>query len=110
MEDLAHAVERLTEAGYRDDFRAERDGLRAVRSGRTYEPESLVVDEVARFEGDSDPDDEVVVFALRSESSDVRGTYVVTYGTYVAPADAVMLRRLTPRVGSRAARPDRARR
>jgi len=94
MEDLAHAVERLTEAGYRDDFRAERGGLRAVRADRTYEPESLVVDEIVRFEGDSDPNDEVVVFALSSESSGTRGTYVVTYGTYVDPADAEMMRRL----------------
>ena len=94
MEDLAHAVERLTKAGYRDDFRAERGGLRAVQAGRTYEPESLVVDEVARFEGESDPDDEAVVFALRTEASDTRGTYVVAYGTYVDPIDAEMMRRL----------------
>jgi hypothetical protein len=94
MEDLAHAVERLTKAGYRDDFRAERGGLRAVKAGHTYEPESLVVDEVARFEGESDPGDEAVVFALRSEASETRGTYVVTYGTYVDPIDAEMMRRL----------------
>ena len=94
MEDLAHAVERLTKAGYRDDFRAERGGLRAVQAGRVFDPESLVVDEVARFEGDSDPGDEAVVFALSSGSSGTRGTYVVTYGTYVDPADAEMMRRL----------------
>ena len=94
MEDLAHAVERLTEAGYRDDFRAERGGLRAVKAGRVYDPESLVVEEIVRFEGDSDPDDEVVLFALSSEAFGTRGTYVVTYGTYVDPADAEMMRRL----------------
>ena len=94
MEDLAHAVERLTKAGYRDDFRAERGGLRAVNAGRTYEPESLVVDEVVRFEGESDPGDEAVVFALSSEPSGARGTYVVTYGTYADPIDAEMMRRL----------------
>ena len=94
MEDLAHAVERLTAAGYRDDFRAERGGLRAVMAGRTYDPESLVVEEIVRFEGESDPGDEVVVFALSSESSETRGTYVVTYGTYVDPLDAEMMRRL----------------
>ena len=94
MEDLAHAVERLTRAGYRDDFRAERGGLRAVKAGRTFEPESLVIDEIARFEGESDPGDEAVVFALRSGSSGTRGTYVATYGTYVDPLDAEMMRRL----------------
>jgi hypothetical protein len=94
MEDLAHAVERLTRAGYQDEFRAERGGLRAVQAGRMFDPESLVVEEVERFEGESDPGDEAVVYALRSESSGTRGTYVVTYGTYVDPADAEMMRRL----------------
>ena len=94
MEDLAHAVERLTKAGYRDDFRAERGGLRAVEAGQLFEPEALVVDEVERFEGESDPGDEAVVFALSSEASGTRGTYVVTYGTYVNPIDAEMMRRL----------------
>jgi hypothetical protein len=94
MEDLAHAVERLTRAGYQDEFRAERGGLRAVKAGRIYDPESLVVEEVARFEGESDPGDEAAVYALRSEATGTRGTYVVTYGTYVDPADAEMMRRL----------------
>jgi hypothetical protein len=95
MENLAHAVERLTAAGYQEDFRAERDGLRAVNSGRIYEPESLVIGEVVRFEGESDPGAEVVVYALESESHDTKGTYVVTYGTYVDPFDAEMVRRLS---------------
>jgi hypothetical protein len=103
MEDLAHAVERLTRAGYRDYFRAERAGLRAVAEGQIYEPESLIVDEVVRFEGESDPDDEVVLYALRAGASGTRGTYVVTYGTYVAPNDAEISKRLRhdPESGAR---------
>jgi len=97
MENLAHAVERLTAAGYRDDFRAEPGGLRAVETGRVHEPESLVIDEMVRFEGESDPDEEVVVFALNSASAGTRGTYVVTFGTYVDPLDALMVRRLSRR-------------
>ena len=103
MEDLAHAVERLTRAGYRDDFRAERSGLRAVKEGQVYAPETMIVDEVVRFEGESDPGDEVVLYALRAGASGVRGTYVVTYGTYVAPNDAEMSKRLRhdPESGAR---------
>ena len=97
MGDVARAVERLTAAGYRDDFRAERGGLRAVNTGRMYEPESLDVDEVLRFEGESDPDDEVVIYALNDAGRGARGTYVVTYGTYVDPLDAEMLLRLSRR-------------
>jgi hypothetical protein len=94
METLSQAVERLRTAGYRDDFRAERGGLRALESGCLHEPASLVVEEVVRFEGASDPGDEAVLFALRCEAHGARGTYVVTYGPYVDPLDAEAVRRL----------------
>ncbi len=50
-ETLSQAVDRLTAQGYTDEFRAERDGMRAIVSDILYRPELLVVEEVARFEG-----------------------------------------------------------
>jgi hypothetical protein len=102
MENLAQAVERLTAAGYEDAFRAEGTGLRALRTGRVHEPELLTIDEVVRFEGATDPDEEAVVFALKSEGNETRGTYVVSYGIYMDPLDAVMVRRLADRRPRRA--------
>jgi len=94
METVMEALARLNGSGYVDDYRAEAEGLRNRSTGAVAPPEAFEVDEIVRFEGDSDPNDEVVVFALSSESSGTRGTYVVTYGTYVDPADAEMMRRL----------------
>ena len=94
METLAQAVERLSAAGYREDFRAEADGLRAVASGCVHAPEELVIEEIARFEGASDPQDQAILFALRCDVHGVRGTYVVAYGPATAPLDARMVRRL----------------
>ena len=45
-ESLARAIVRLTDAGYKDDFRVVSEGLRAVISGCLHEPESLVIDEI----------------------------------------------------------------
>jgi hypothetical protein len=95
METLSEAVERLTIAGYRDAFRAECGGLRAVGTQCLHEPESLVIEDVVRFEGVSDPGDEAVLFALRCEIHGSRGTYVVTFGPSVDSLDAEMVRRLT---------------
>lgn len=95
METLADAVERLTRAGYRDDFRAEADGLRAIGTGCIHEPEALVIEELVRFEGESDPADEAAVFALRCPKHGVRGTYVVAYGPSMDPLDAEWARRLS---------------
>jgi hypothetical protein len=94
METLSEAMERLQAAGYRDDFRAERAGLRAVGTGCLHQPEALLIEEVLRFEGASDPQDESMLFALRCARHDVKGTYVVAYGPGVDPLDAEMVRRL----------------
>ena len=95
METLAQAVGRLKAAGYEDDFRAERGGLRGLRTGCLHEPESLVIEEIVRFEGASDPGDGAVLFAVRCEVHGARGTYVVAFGPYVDPLDAEMVRRLS---------------
>ena len=95
METLSQAIERLTAAGYREDFRAERNGLRAVGTDCIHEPEAMLIEEAVRFEGASDPGDESILFALRCATHDVRGTYVVAYGPAMDPADAKMVRRLS---------------
>ena len=95
METLSQAVDRLTAAGYEDGFRAERGGLRAVGTGCVHDPESLVIEQIVRFGGVSDPEDEAIVFALRCDVHGTKGTYVVTYGPYVDPLDAEMVHRLT---------------
>ena len=91
---LSTVIERLEAKGYRDDLRACAEGLRAIGTGKTYAPESLLIDEVARFEGVSDPDDEAVVFALRSPKDGPVGTYVVPYGPAMQAVDADMVQRL----------------
>jgi hypothetical protein len=94
LETIAEAVDRLTRDGYTDDFRAEKEGLRQVGTGAIFAPESLCVDEVVRFEGETDPGSEAIVFALRHEESGARGTFVTTYGARLDPAEAEMVRRL----------------
>jgi hypothetical protein len=95
METLSEAVDRLTAAGYLDDFRAERGALRAVRTGCVHEPESLVIEDVVRFEGASDPGDAAILFALRCKIHGAKGTYVVAFGPSVGPLDAEVVGRLT---------------
>jgi hypothetical protein len=96
METVSEALARLESAGFRDSFRAERGGLFALAAQRFFAPESLVVEEVRRFEGESDPDDMAVVFALRSDAGDVRGTFTAEYGAKLAdPEAAEVMRRLS---------------
>lgn len=94
METLSEAVDRLTAAGYRDQFRADGEGLRSTVDGCVHEPEALIIDEVVRFEGPTDPGDEAVVFALRCPEHDTRGTYTAAFGAGMDAGDAEVMRRL----------------
>ena len=96
-ENLSAVVDRLSAAGYRDDFRAEPEGLRAVPSGCIHPPESLAIDEVVRYEGMTNPDDEAIVFALRCGVHGIKGTYVTAYGPQMSALDGEMVRRLSAR-------------
>ena len=93
-ETLSQAVDRLTALGYTDYFLAEPDGLRAIVAGILYRPEALVIEEVARFEGISDPADEAIVLALHCREDGIKGTYTVPFGRGMGALDAEMMHRL----------------
>ncbi len=93
METLSEAIARLEARASATSFRAEQDGrLWAQAAERFFAPEALVVEEVVRFEGESDPDEEAILFALRSPSGDVRGTFTTGYGVGADPASAEIVR------------------
>jgi hypothetical protein len=86
METLSEAIARLEAAGFRDSFRADGARLWALAAQRFFAPAALVVEEVVRFEGESDPDDQAILFALRSPDGAVRGTFTTSFGTLADPA------------------------
>jgi hypothetical protein len=94
METLSEALRRLSTAGYVNEYRAEAEGLRNLSDGTVRRPEDFRVEQVARFEGDSDPGDECTVFALADADGGSKGTYTVTYGTLMDSLDAEMVERL----------------
>ena len=97
LETMQAALARLEGEGYTDEFRAEADGLHHLHPAGEDEhvmaPEDLVVREVVRFEGASDPDEQAAVFALECECG-IKGTYVVTYGPGMSPEDNEVVLRL----------------
>lgn len=105
METLDAAIERLERAGYSDALRATADGFLEAQTGRIHPPETLIVDEIVRFEGDSDPADEAVLFALRSRDQSVRATVVATYGPSADPVSGALIKRLDTESLSRSSRP-----
>ena len=87
---MACAVADLSRRGFTADFRAVDGALRAA-SGEILRPGDLVIREIYRFEGVSDPDDTEVLYAIESAGG-MRGTLADAFGVYADPATGAALR------------------
>lgn len=97
METLVDAIARLRAANYRCNLSATPGGnVRCLQCRRETEPGELVVDEIVRFEGCSDPADQAVLYALTGQGGSVRGLYVAGYGPE-ASAEDIEVASLLPR-------------
>jgi hypothetical protein len=94
METILEAAARLREAGYAADFSATEDGqLRCGACGAEHDPATIVIDQIVRYEGLSDPGDETMLLALRC-GCDQRGLYTTAYGANVGTGDLAVLQAL----------------
>src|SRR5689334_17297469 len=78
-ESLVDALADLKTRGYEADFATTADCLYCSDLDIRLNPEEFNVDEVYRFEGDSNPDDNAVLYAITSATG-VKGILVDGYG------------------------------
>src|SRR5881296_3032193 len=81
------ALDDLARRGFSDGFRVVEGNLRVLTTGKLLKPEDLVIREVYRFEGISDPDDMAIVYAIESTTG-IRGTLIDAFDLYADPAAA----------------------
>ena len=94
---LASVMQDLNGRGFTEQFKAMPEGLRAVRSGQTFTAGEVAIVENYRFEGESDPDDMSIVYAIESRDG-TRGTLVDAFGVYSSPAVTRVLERVPIRL------------
>ncbi len=83
-ETVSEAVSGLIKRGYTENFIRE-EGTECVICNSPsicLLPEYYAIDEVYRFEGMTDPADEMIVFAISSEKLSIKGIVVNAYGVY----------------------------
>ena len=90
METLSQAIARLREAGYAIDFRAGHGHLECARCEKGFDPSTVEVDEIVRFEGASDPGDAAILYALDAGGGH-RGLYAAAYGAVVSAEDIAVI-------------------
>ena len=82
---VAEAINGLKQRGYTIDFNLEADCISCPKTPLSLKPSEFEITEVYRFEGDSDPADEAIVYAIESRHGQ-RGVLVNGFGI---SADAV---------------------
>ena len=90
METLTDVLKRLGSAGYTSDFFAREGKLGCAECNDLLEPSRVVIDDIVRLEGDSDPDEEVVIYALSEGPCGRRGTFTIVYGSAAPDADVAV--------------------
>ena len=89
---VTQAVNELRKRGYTMDFNLEENCI--VCHADKFDPDDFEITEVYRFEGNSDPADESIVFAIESKTG-LKGVLVNAFGIYSEPMSDAMVKKLS---------------
>jgi hypothetical protein len=97
---VTEAVNDLTRRGYTVDLtlNAEKDCLACSDLFTELSPDKFRIDEVYRFEGVTDPGDEMIVFAISSLDEKIKGVVVNAFGIYSSYRSSKLVEHLTTHI------------
>ncbi len=81
-ETVTQAVSGRAARGYTINFNLSAGSLSADGHEISLDPHEFIIDEVHRFEGETDPGDEMIVYAISASSKGVKGVLVNAFGIY----------------------------
>ena len=91
---LTGLLNELRKEGYVEDFNLKQNCVECVNARTDVFPQGFKVDRIFRFEGDSNPSDSSIVYAISSESNQSKGVLVNGYGIYSDPDTDEVVNRL----------------
>ncbi|MEO8763321.1 MAG: phosphoribosylpyrophosphate synthetase [Ginsengibacter sp.] len=92
---VVKALEGLKKRGFKTDFNIAFDKITCKETNVCLNPNEFEITEVYRFEGETDPSDEAVVYAVESKSKEMKGVLVNAYGVYADPMSDSMIKKLS---------------
>ncbi len=96
MKDYSNLIEALDDLklrGFKNDFNLKPSCLECTALQLQLHPEDFEVKELYRFEGDSTPDDNSILYAIESKEG-VKGVLIDAYGTYAESISLEMANKL----------------
>ena len=97
---VTEAMTDLKKLGYTIDFSimTGKECLVCHQTATELSPDDFEIDHFYRFEGDSDPGDEMIVYAISSNKSNLKGIVVNAYGIYADNASSEIVKKLTTHI------------
>ncbi len=92
---VTEALKGLKQQGFTTDFNIAFDNIQCSSTGKCLYPGQFEIVEHHRFEGNSDPADEAVVYAIKEINGDLKGVLVSAYGMYSDNISEDMIRKLS---------------
>jgi hypothetical protein len=88
---LSETMNELRKQGYTEDFNLCQNSLECRKLDIKISGDAFKVDSFYRFEGESNPSDEAILYAISSDAHGLKGVLVNAYGIYSeSVADAIM--------------------
>lgn len=81
MKTLTSLTLKLSKDGFKAQFKAHKSGLESLDTHTMYKPEEVKIVDFYRFEGESDPSDNVILYAIETSEGE-KGTLTDAYGAY----------------------------
>ena len=81
MKTLASTLNKLVAEGYTEDFKVSAMALLSLKKEQKYLPDEVHVVDFFRFEGESDPADNSILYAIETNDG-TKGTLIDAFGPY----------------------------
>lgn len=91
---LSETMNELRKQGYTEDFNLRQNCLECRNGQFKVFADEFKVDQYFRFEGANNPDDEAILYAISSDSKNLKGLLVNAYGIYSEPTTDEMMEKL----------------
>ncbi len=93
LKTLVSCLNSLAKKGYTEDYKVTEHGLKSIQSDKVYSPKDITEVNFYRFEGNSDPSDNSILYAIDT-SDGRRGTLVDAFGPYADSKVAAFMKQV----------------
>ena len=91
---LVEGINELKKQGYAEDFNLKQNCIECRNGEYKIFHNEFEIDKFFRFEGDSNPDDSSILYAISSDKYNLKGVLVNGYGIYSDDIKDEMLKKL----------------